>query len=235
MAQNLLPPTPIGVPPGHSFWNDWYEKLRNIINNISSLAWNLIDFTGSNITDIVTRNHNDLQNIQGGSAGSYFHLTSAQHTDLTDAGDSALHFHSTDRARANHTGTQLMSTISDLPTLTTGTYTPTLTSVANISASTAYSCMYFRIGSIVHVAGKIDLTPTSNITQTSLGVSLPIASNFANEQELAGVGTSPDKQDEVCAFKADTTNDRAELDYVSTASDAGTNHSVFFTFTYRII
>ena len=37
-------------------------------------------------------------------------------TDLTDAGDSVLHFHSTDRARANHTGTQVASTISDFDT-----------------------------------------------------------------------------------------------------------------------
>lgn len=38
-------------------------------------------------------------------------LTSTQVTDLTDGGDSALHFHSADRARANHTGTQALSTI----------------------------------------------------------------------------------------------------------------------------
>jgi len=37
-------------------------------------------------------------------------------TDLTDAGDSALHYHATDRARANHTGTQTASTISDFDT-----------------------------------------------------------------------------------------------------------------------
>ena len=36
MADNLLPPIPTGVPPGHSFWNDWYEKLRTLINDISS-------------------------------------------------------------------------------------------------------------------------------------------------------------------------------------------------------
>ncbi len=36
--------------------------------------------------------------------------------DLTDSGDSALHYHSTDRARANHTGTQPASTISDFDT-----------------------------------------------------------------------------------------------------------------------
>lgn len=40
-------------------------------------------------------------------------LTSVQLTDLTDAGDSTLHYHATDRARANHTGTQTASTISD--------------------------------------------------------------------------------------------------------------------------
>lgn len=37
-------------------------------------------------------------------------------TDLTDAGDSTLHYHATDRSRANHTGTQTASTISDFST-----------------------------------------------------------------------------------------------------------------------
>jgi len=34
-------------------------------------------------------------------------------TDLTDGGDSALHYHSSDRSRANHTGTQSADTIVD--------------------------------------------------------------------------------------------------------------------------
>lgn len=34
-------------------------------------------------------------------------------TDLTDGGDSTLHYHATDRNRSNHTGTQTASTISD--------------------------------------------------------------------------------------------------------------------------
>jgi hypothetical protein len=62
----LLPPTPVGVPPGHSFWNDWYEKLRNLINNNAlTVTWNNVDFTGSNLTAVQTRNHDDLQNIGG--------------------------------------------------------------------------------------------------------------------------------------------------------------------------
>jgi len=44
-------------------------------------------------------------------------LTSAANmTDLTDGGDSTLHYHATDRARANHTGTQALSTIADTGT-----------------------------------------------------------------------------------------------------------------------
>lgn len=77
-----LPPTPVGVPPGHSYWNDWYEKLRDLIDNAVQFFSDL-DFTGSNITSIATRNHNDLQNFQGGTSAEYYHLTNAQHTALT--------------------------------------------------------------------------------------------------------------------------------------------------------
>lgn len=80
----LLPPTPVGVPPGHSFWNDWYEKLRNLINSGAvSTTWANIDFSGSNITDIQNRAHNNLQSFDGGTTGEYYHLTNSQHTALT--------------------------------------------------------------------------------------------------------------------------------------------------------
>ena len=57
--------------------------------------------------------HNSLPDLQGGTAGEYYHLTLSQHSGLTGAGDTSLHYHSTDRNRANHTGNQLASTISD--------------------------------------------------------------------------------------------------------------------------
>jgi len=83
---NKLPPTPLGVPPGHVYWNQWYEQLRNLVNNANiTVTWNNIDFTGSNITDISNRAHNNLTGFQGGSAGEYYHLTNAQHTEATAA------------------------------------------------------------------------------------------------------------------------------------------------------
>lgn len=70
---------PVGTPPGSAYWNQWYEQLRNLINSGSVYTtWANINFTGSNITSIVTRLHNSLQSIQGGSAGDYQHLTTAQ-------------------------------------------------------------------------------------------------------------------------------------------------------------
>ncbi|MFH1587932.1 MAG: hypothetical protein ABIA76_01180, partial [Candidatus Diapherotrites archaeon] len=49
----------------------------------NAISWVFVDKTGSNLTDLATRNHNDLQNISGGAAADYYHLTSAQHTNLT--------------------------------------------------------------------------------------------------------------------------------------------------------
>ena len=80
----ILPPQPIGVPPDSGLWNDWYQKLRDLINNGAvTVTWSNINFIGSNITSIVNRAHNNLQSIQGGTAGEYYHLTAAQYSALT--------------------------------------------------------------------------------------------------------------------------------------------------------
>jgi hypothetical protein len=56
--------------------------------------WNNVSKVGSSLTDIVTRNHDDLQNI---NTTTHTHLSSANATLLTGAGDTTLHFHSADR------------------------------------------------------------------------------------------------------------------------------------------
>lgn len=61
-------------------------------------------------------NHNALVGLQGGAVGEYFHLSSNQNVALTGSGDTTLHYHASDRNRANHTGSQLIATISDWAT-----------------------------------------------------------------------------------------------------------------------
>ena len=78
-----LPPPPINDQPGSFTWFEWYRQLRNYISTNGSVPWYVINFAGSNITDIANRDHDQLQNIDGGTAGEHYHLTAAQHAALT--------------------------------------------------------------------------------------------------------------------------------------------------------
>ena len=85
MAQ-LIPPIPKELlTPDSYIWRDWFNNLRNIlVGSIEgTVAWAAINFTGSDITDIVSRRHADLQSLQGGTAGQYYHLTAADYTSVT--------------------------------------------------------------------------------------------------------------------------------------------------------
>lgn len=65
---------------------EWLRQLSTVISTPSgSIPWASIDFTGSNINDILTKPHNSLQSIQGGSAGNRFHLTRAIQVSKTVA------------------------------------------------------------------------------------------------------------------------------------------------------
>ena len=54
---NKLPPLPLGVLPGSTYWNDWYEKLRTMLNSLlTGISWSLITgtpttFAGYGIAD----------------------------------------------------------------------------------------------------------------------------------------------------------------------------------------
>lgn len=74
-----LPPPPTRSDSGDFVWIDWYNKLNNFLNSGGIVAWTSIDFTGSNLGDIVTRNHEQLNGIQGGTTGEHYHLTAAEH------------------------------------------------------------------------------------------------------------------------------------------------------------
>ncbi len=83
---DILPPPPLNEPPKSYGWIDWYVKLRDLVNRTAAgILWSNIDFTGSNLSDIANRPHNTLQSVQGGTAGEYYHLTSAQHGEITNS------------------------------------------------------------------------------------------------------------------------------------------------------
>lgn len=122
--------------------------------------------------------------------------------------------------------------LADIATLSAGAYTPTLFNVANLAASTAFSCQYLRVGAVVTVSGRVDVDPIAGATLTTLGISLPFASALANANECAGSGVSPAVAGQCAAVLADVVNGRASLQW--TSADV-TNQALYFTFTYRVI
>jgi hypothetical protein len=115
--------------------------------------------------------------------------------------------------------------------LLSGTYTPTLTNVANTSSLTAFACQYLRVGNSVTVSGKLTLDPITAATLTQIGISLPIASDFATNQQCGGVGSSG-LVTAAGAIYADTSNNRAEFIHNCVGTAA---YDVYFTFTYVIV
>lgn len=111
-------------------------------------------------------------------------------------------------------------------------YTPTLTNVANISASTAYPTQYLRVGNSVFVSGQVDFTTVLGGQPTNLGISLPFASDFAQVYQCAGTAFTAAPTKEGAVVRGDITNNRAEIQYEDT--NAGT-HTMCFQFMYRII
>lgn len=115
-----------------------------------------------------------------------------------------------------------------------GTYTPTLTGIANVTSTTSRKATWLRVGNTVTVTGQFSVVPTSNNTQTKIGFSIPVASNFGTIYEAGGVASTygTGVTEHSGGFYADTTNDRVELDYYET--HGGTNN-FSYSFSYEVI
>lgn len=117
--------------------------------------------------------------------------------------------------------------------IVSGTYTPTITAISNIDATTAYSLQYSRIGTGVIISGQIDADATAaGGTTTRVRLSLPIASNFANPNEAGGAGKMVGITSTEMGCYADATNDEVIIHWQSVNA---TNQSITFMFSYRIL
>jgi hypothetical protein len=86
-------------------WIKWLAELANqaVSAAASSITWSSLDKTGSNITSIERRNHGDLQNID---TDDHAHLYKADRDQLVAGDDTTLHYHDSDRLSDNFTGTE---------------------------------------------------------------------------------------------------------------------------------
>lgn len=154
-------------------------------------------------------------------------------------GDTTITLAQVDPNYANSTPTYTnitTTTINNFIAPSSGSYTPTLTDVANISShGTVSDLTYLRVGNSCTVSGRVSIDPTSPSTTTELGVSLPFASNFSLFTDCGGTASASfgGVVAQVCGIRADTTNDRAALIFTSTANVAASDWAIHFT--YKII
>jgi hypothetical protein len=131
------------------------------------------------------------------------------------------------------TGDVLLATTSGAPSwgqapATSGSYTPTLFNTTNVGASTAYECQYYQVGDVVTVSGEVDIDPTTTLTLTVLGISLPVSTSFANTYQMGG--TASDDLNTTARIRADIANSRMEVRL--TPTDV-TNRRFSFTCIYH--
>ena len=112
-----------------------------------------------------------------------------------------------------------------------GTYTPILRETANLDSSVAYEAQWIQLANMVLVFGAFTANPTTTATATTLGLSLPVASNFSDAAQLGGTASAQASSGDHAAIKADATNNEATVqwDCIGTA-----NLSMVFFLGYQI-
>lgn len=117
--------------------------------------------------------------------------------------------------------------------ITSGTYTPALTIVSNLDATPAsFTAQYIRVGDTITVSGKVLVNPTTTLTLTQLGISLPIASALTQQEQASGTAAASNISSISAAVRGDASNDRAEMSWIATDI---TDQPLYFTFTYLVL
>ena len=168
------------------------------------------------------------------AAGTFTTLTSTGDTTLGDAAADTITSNGYLSAAA---GLEISKTAVTAPAASdgnvySGTYTPTVTAVTNVSAVSASINQYMRVGNVITVSGRVRIDPVV-VGNTVIGMTLPVASNFTDTLQLAGTfATTRGANVDQGAIFADATNDRANFQF--NAIDTALTFYVF-QFTYRIL
>lgn len=110
-----------------------------------------------------------------------------------------------------------------------GSWTPTLFNTTNVSASTAFVCMFTRVGNTVTVSGTVSITPAGAGT-VDLDMTPPIPAVMAVATQAGG--SFSDQGRESGSIIVDAANNRLRLRIVAVSTS---NRTFGFSGAYRIV
>jgi hypothetical protein len=118
---------------------------------------------------------------------------------------------------------------------TSGTYTPTFSAETNGIVVTPNSASYIKVGSIVTCSIQLEIVLDTAQTTGSFEMSLPVASDFANQKNLFGLMQYSDMVEIVNAtILAETTNNTCAID-IDVATAAIDMQYVNIQFQYEVL
>ena len=190
-------------PPQVSYGHiaDMSILVGRVIIEKSATSFDLVQSAfGQTYSSSVVTDHGDLAGLSNDDHTQYLLASSATDrttfennwTDLTDSGASTLHYHASDRDRANHTGTQAASTISDFDTEVSNNSDVAANTSARHDAVTVTDSTeidFTLTGQDITASlksGSIDETKLD----TSVNDSLDLADSAIQSGDLAAVATS---------------------------------------------
>ena len=178
-----LPPIPNNPITDTHVWRDWFFKVSQILVQSAAIAWTSLSFTGSNLLDIQTRQHNALQDMQGGVTNEYYHLTSAQRTSVTSLGTmSSQNTTSYSTTGADTTYAYRANNLSDLASATTarsnlglGTMaTQNTTSYSTTGTDTTYAYRSNNLSDLASASSARTNLGLGSIAVENVGISATI-------------------------------------------------------------
>lgn len=112
----LIPPQPIHAEPGSFAYLDYMNRVAAAVNQGAIVMWASVDKSGSSLSDISTRNHNQLTAIAGSSEG--YHLSAAQYAALAGIIAGSVTSFNGRTGIVSLTKTDVLNTLTPKPTVT---------------------------------------------------------------------------------------------------------------------
>lgn len=216
------------------------NSIGNITTSIDTATGNAYIWSQYNDSSLIFATRaasvNTARLTINGSTGAATFSSSVTASSLIKSGGTAAQILAADgsviTAGTNITISGGTISTSGISTSSQASYTPTYTNVLNMTSTTgATTTYYIRVGNVVYVNGTINVNATSANTDTKFAISLPVASNFANQSELTGSLTKYNNINGI--ILADTANDRAEVTFYPTTGN--TSGTYTFSFSYIVI
>jgi hypothetical protein len=190
--------------------------------------------------------------FNGALTGYLSYTTSTSQVNLYNFGNAPLQFGTNNTARLiiSETGLVTLVSTSGLSigrtavtspaagdgNVFSGTYdTAQVGSNTNVDSVTFSAAQYLRVGNTVTVSGQITIDATTANTDTTVRMSLPIASNISASRNLGGTGSCISASNfgiQNIAFIGDATNDCVEM---RLRPSVNTSLIYAYSFTYQVL